>query len=52
MEPEDVDRIVFGELQDDTRLPHPDSPFSKHFTPEKIAHRAAEVSLFSFFVLK
>ena len=52
LEPEDVGKIVFGELQDDTRLPHPNSSFSKHFTPEKIGHGAAEVSSFSLFALE
>jgi hypothetical protein len=41
MQPEDVGKIVFGvgELDED-RLPHPDSPIAKFFTPEKIGHAA------------
>ena len=43
MDPSDVGKIVFGDLQEDGR-PHPDSPFAVHFTKEKIAHGAEEVS--------
>jgi hypothetical protein len=43
MQPEDVGKIVFGELDED-RLPHPDSPIAQFFTPEKIGHAACEVS--------
>ena len=43
MDPSDVGRIVFGELTED-RLPHPESPYAIHFTKDKIAHGAKEVS--------
>ena len=46
MKQEDVGEIVFGELQEDGQ-PHPESPFIKDFTPEKIMHGAEEVSLHS-----
>jgi hypothetical protein len=43
MQPEDVGKMVFGEL-DENRLPHPDSPIKRFFTPEKIAHASESVS--------
>ena len=42
MEPEDVGRIVFGDLQEDGTASE-DSPFAIHFTTEKIRHGASEV---------
>lgn len=43
MQPEDVGKLVFGEL-DENRLAHPDSPIAKFFHPDKIAHGAKSVS--------
>ncbi len=48
MQPEDVGKMVFGEL-DENRLPHPDSPIKRFFTPKKIAHAAESVSRFNVY---
>eukprot|EP00956_Cyclotella_meneghiniana_P019359 scaffold33127_cov38-Cyclotella_meneghiniana.AAC.2 len=45
MKQEDVGEIVFGELQEDGQ-PHPESPFIKDFTPEKIMHGAEELGYY------
>lgn len=48
---EDIGRIVFGNLDPETREAAPDSPFALHFTPEKIRKGAEAVSLFMLCIL-
>lgn len=45
MDPDDVGEMVFGKL-DEEGLPHPDSPFAKHFTKAKVMDGAAKLGYY------
>jgi hypothetical protein len=47
----DIGRIVFGDLDPETREAAPNSPFALHFTPEKISSGAEAVSHCLVYVL-